>query len=87
MTVSRMPTRAQLAAQLADLEKTLEVVIVRNRSLSVQLERAEADRDRALMRLASCADENGRRRHLLMQARSAIGDLERRLDAAQNGGT
>lgn len=64
------PTRAGLAAEVERLE-------ARCRSLEALLERAEQDRDTALMRLSTCAEENGIRRHLLAKARAALSEAER----------
>lgn len=56
MSTRRM-TKAQLERTVAELRIGLEKANAVKRSLLVQLERAEQDRDRAMMRLDVCAEE------------------------------
>lgn len=76
MTTTTRQTRADLLAEVGRLERAEAHLAERCRSLTLMLERAEADRDTALMRLATCAEENGRRRHMLVEARATIARLE-----------
>ncbi|HEX6786973.1 MAG TPA: hypothetical protein VF076_07230 [Acidimicrobiales bacterium] len=70
------PTRADLQATVERLERAEAHLAERCRSLQLLLERAEADRDTHLMRLSTCAEENGRRRQMLLEARATIARLE-----------
>lgn len=79
---AKRPTRAELARQVERLEAAVVSLGDQVRSLAVLLERAEADRDRALMNLAQCGGENSTRRHLLTQARAEIERLTTALAAA-----
>ena len=67
---------AELTATVERLERTTQRMEERIRSLSILLEGAEADRDDAFRRLETCAEENARRRHLLLEARATIARLE-----------
>lgn len=74
-TTTTRPKRAELVATVERLERTTQRMEERLRSLSVLLERAEADRDEALWRLRICARTSAHQRDLLLEARATIAAL------------